>query len=94
LKFRYGRLGPPATVYLVLAGVYNPYSVGSHGREIFAASNLDEVKQGWVYMPETRTAIIKLETGTDEDILIDLVHHETHYAVIKAAKEEQEKKAE
>ena len=94
LKFRYGRFGPPATVYLVLAGVYNPYSVGSHGREIFAASNLDEVKQGWVYVPETTTAIIKLETGANEDILIDLIHHETHYAVIKAAKEEQEKKAE
>jgi hypothetical protein len=66
---------PRATICAVLSGVRGPMAIGLVDRNLPQVGHIEMNDEGWQYIPETQTTIIKWVTSAEDLMTIDLLQH-------------------
>lgn len=66
-----------ANMYGILAGVIEPTAIGINDEMLLLFADLKNRQEGWMYMPDRVTSILKFNSIRHNQMLIDLMRHET-----------------
>lgn len=67
-----------ATIHLVVGGIWHPETFDLNGNVVPLYEDISLVPYGWQWDDEKKVGILKIKTRTQNQLVIDLIQHESH----------------